>query len=385
VFAEVDSVSGTMPGEGGTGLGPIFNGNSCAQCHAFPAAGGASPYGNPQVGLATLHGANNKVPSFITSDGPVREARFIRDSSGSPDGGVHALFTITGRSDATGCVISQPDFATEMDHHNVVFRIPTPTFGLGLIEAIPDHNIIDNLSLNSAAKGSLGIGGRVNRTGNDGTVTRFGWKAQNKSLLVFAGEAYNVEQGVTNEVFPNERQLADAGGNYLNCQYNGTPEDHTNPANGKISDVAAFALFMRFLAPPAPAPATASTNSGQNTFNAIGCALCHTPKLYTEKAQATGMSNQAVNLYSDLALHNMGTGLADNISQGLATGQEFRTAPLWGLGQRIFLLHDGRTKDLIEAIHAHSSTGSEANLVIGLFDALSSPDQQNLLNFLRSL
>src|SRR5262249_2828574 len=187
--AEVDSVSGTLAGEGGKGLGPVFNGNSCAQCHAAPAMGGSSPSVNPQVALAKLHSANNTVPSFISIDVPVREVRFVHDSSGNADGGVHVLFSITGRSDAPGCTIKQPDFAGEMSRNNVIFRIPTPTFGLGLIEAIPDHNIVGNLTANAGAKALVGISGKVNRTGNDGTVTRFGWKAQKKSLLAFAGKA----------------------------------------------------------------------------------------------------------------------------------------------------------------------------------------------------
>ena len=128
-FMEVDSVSGTISGEGGSGLGPTFNGNSCAQCRAFPAVGGSSPATNPQVELATLDGAQNTVPSFVTSTGPVREARFIRNSDGSPDGGVHGLFTIAGRTDAAGCDLKQPNFAAQLANNNVIFRIPTPTFG----------------------------------------------------------------------------------------------------------------------------------------------------------------------------------------------------------------------------------------------------------------
>jgi hypothetical protein len=121
-FMEVDSVSGTIPGEDGAGLGPTFNGNSCAQCHAQPTFGGSSPgmtspqrpVPNPQVAMATLDGAKNILPSFITADGPVREARFVRNSNGSPDGGVHGLFTISGRTDAVGCNLSQPDFARQL-------------------------------------------------------------------------------------------------------------------------------------------------------------------------------------------------------------------------------------------------------------------------------
>jgi CxxC motif-containing protein (DUF1111 family) len=384
-FTEVDSVSGTISGEDGKGLGPVFNGNSCAQCHAFPAVGGTSPRTNPQVALATLDGARNTVPSFITLNGPVREARFINNPDGTADGGVHDLYTITGRTDAPGCTINQPDFAGNLNIGNVIFRIPTPVFGGGLIEAIPGHNINANLNANATAKANLGIRGRSNKNGNDGTVTKFGWKAQNKSLLIFAGEAYNVESGVTNENFPNERQLADVNGNFTNCQFNGVPEDHIDAASSGLSDVDLFAAFMRLSAPPTPAPATASTTNGQNAFNSIGCVLCHTKTLFTEKSSITGMTNQAVNLFSDLALHDMGTGLADGISQGVATGREFRTAPLWGLGQRIFFLHDGRTSNLLTAIAAHSSSGSEANAVIANFNSLSATTKQDILNFLRSL
>ena len=208
-FQEIDSVSGTLSGEAGMGLGPTFNGNSCAMCHAQPAMGGSSPglkspqksVPNPQVALATLDGARNSVPAFITVDGPVREARFVHNGS-QADGGVHGLFTITGRTDAAGCSVAQPDFANALANHNVIFRIPTPIFGLGLVENTPDSSLQANLTASQGQKNALGISGRFNTSGNDGTITRFGWKAQNKSLLIFAGEAYNVEQGVSNEVFP---------------------------------------------------------------------------------------------------------------------------------------------------------------------------------------
>jgi CxxC motif-containing protein (DUF1111 family) len=188
------------------GLGPRFNLDSCAGCHAFPDVGGSSPKINPQVAVATKNGAKNDVPSFINVNGPVREARFVLNPDGkTPDGGVHDLLVITKRSDAPGCNIKQPDFAGELAKKNVIFRIPTPLFGLGLVESIPDDYLEDALAAKNALKQSLGISGEFNRSGNDGTITRFGWKAQNKSLLIFAGEAYNVEQGVTNDSF-NERR-----------------------------------------------------------------------------------------------------------------------------------------------------------------------------------
>jgi CxxC motif-containing protein (DUF1111 family) len=387
VFMEVDSVSGKIAGEAGSGLGPRFNLNSCAGCHAFPTAGGSSPQTNPQVALATLHGAKNALPSFISATGPVREARFVSNPDGTPDGGVHDLFVITGRSDAPGCKIAQPDFKGAVANKNVIFRIPTPVFGLGLVESVSDDSLEEALP-NRTFKGSFGVSGRFNLSGNDGTITRFGWKAQNKSLLVFAGEAYNVEQGVTNELFPNERE------DDPSCQYNGLPEDRTNlapasssgsPASDYASDTVNFAAFMRLSAPPTTATDTPSTVRGSKVFQSIGCQTCHVMTQTTGQSGYTGQTNVTFSPFSDFALHDMGSGLADNISQGNATGSEFRTAPLWGIGQRIFFLHDGRTFDLYQAILAHASNGSEANTVISLFQMLSQADQQALVTFLRSL
>jgi CxxC motif-containing protein (DUF1111 family) len=108
-------------------------------------------------------------------------------------------------------------------------------------------------------------------------------------------------------------------------------------------------------------------------------------KQTTARSMLTGQSNLTFSPLSDFALHDMGSNLADGIAQGNASGSEFRTAPLWGIGQRLFFLHDGRTSDLYEAIMAHASKGSEANTVISQFKLLSVADQQALLNYLRSL
>jgi CxxC motif-containing protein (DUF1111 family) len=394
-FQEVASVKGTIPGTE-AGLGPRFNLDGCAGCHIQPAAGGSSPSINPQVEVAKKERAHNEIPSFIKRDGPIREARFKSNQDGTPDGGVHALFTISGRDDAPGCSLQQPDFRAAVARQNVVFRIPTPVFGAGLIESIDDDAILANMQTNIASKQSLGIGGRANRltgrpntSGNDGTVTRFGWKAQNKSLEIFSGEAYNVEQGVTNDLFPQERDEAP------NCYFNTTPESRTDfEATDHLeglSDVVKFAMFMRFLAPPTPAPDTDTIVRGRKLFGDVGCAMCHSPTLHTGKSSVAALQYKDVNLYSDLALHNMGPGLADDVSQGNARGDEFRTAPLWGLGKRIFFLHDGRTKDLLEAIQDHVSGGngvyppSEANQVVGQFNRLNEIDKQHVLNFLRAL
>ena len=409
-FNFIEVVSGGNSQQGtGNGLGPRFNSNQCASCHTQPVVGGSSPPQNPLAAVATADGAINTMPWFNAPNGPIREARFVQ-TNGAADGGVHNLFVVTGRSDAGSCNITQPNFLPagnpltgQGGNRNVVFRIPTPVFGAGLIEAIPDSAILANAQANAPAKNQVGVrghanailGGNVNLSANDGTITRFGWKAQNKSLLMFAGEAYNVEMGVSNQLFPQERDETAA------CHtYPSTPEDTNNMpptvmsnSMAVLSDIEAFANFMRLLAPPVPAASTPSTISGRAEFASTGCSLCHTPSFTTGRAISSGsntipsvaLSNQPVNLFSDLLVHHMGQGLADGISQGAAGPDEFRTAPLWGVGQRVFFLHDGRAHDLLTAIQAHESQGSEANGVIQRFNNLSDQHQQDILNFLRSL
>jgi CxxC motif-containing protein (DUF1111 family) len=202
---------------------------------------------------------------------------------------------------------------------------------------------------------------------------------------MFSGEAYNVEIGVTNELFPNEREYASS------CQYNTLPEDFTNltnsgvsssPASNYASDIINFAAFARLSAPPASIPDTPSIANGRALFTSTGCGACHIQQHTTAQSIYTNQSNVTYFAYSDFQLHDMGNGLADGISQGSASGSQFRTAPLWGIGQRIFFLHDGRTKDLLQAIQAH---GGEATQVISMFNGLSSGQKQDILNFLRGL
>jgi CxxC motif-containing protein (DUF1111 family) len=437
------------------GLGPRMNLDSCGGCHAQPNVGGSSPRDNPQFAFFNApppRGVNhsaNKLPSFITDKGPTREARFKSfdyDTTG-PDGGVHDLFTIAGMTGAESCSLYQPDFEKQLGLNNVIFRIPTPVFGAGLIEQIPDTAILHNIDANLGQKKAMGIKkklnfvisantitGLPNKNGNDGTIARFGWKAQNKSLLIFSGEAYNVEMGISNELFQTERE------ENPNCQFKPPPNDTTNPTHITVketdpnpdtdkrlellSDFEKFASFMRVLAPPVPSSDTPggseSIAKGKTSFSEVGCALCHTPTLHTvkfanpqlcEKSAIPQLCDKDVNLFSDLALHQMGAKLDDGIEQGQAKHDEFRTAPLWGLGKRIFFLHDGRTEDLVKTIEEHRSPdtrslrcrllsffglpqlcgrddgadASEANAVIEKYNKLQDPEKQDLLNFLRSL
>lgn len=420
-----------------SGLGVRFNADQCSVCHQQPAIGGSGGFlvpnpqdpkskhrkpENPMFDLIPHRkGGQNQVPSFITQYGPIREVRFQRKPDGTPDGGVHALFTVVGRSDigGPGCnaaVLPQTDFERQYQNGNLSFRIPLQTFGLGLIEAIQDVTILNNLASTASLRAALGIGGMANRSGNDGTISRFGWKAQNKSLAIFAGEAYNVEMGVTNDVFPTARDETPECSQGINEPNDITRTDKNDLRNQgfdnplhMVADWLEFAIFMRELAPPQPVPFSASAARGQQLFGTgngnpgIGCFLCHTPMMMTGPRHETeALQSQAAHLYSDLLIHHMGRDLADNVTQGLAGGDMFRTTPLWGIGQRMFFLHDGRTSDLLAAIAAHADSNdndhdhwsghaadnyppSEANGVIRKFNSLSASDKQAILDFLRSL
>ncbi len=423
-FQEVETVSNSA----NVGLGPRFNSNQCSSCHAQPAIGGTGAAVNPQFQF-TRNGVapGNTNPYFITANGPTLEARFPfffnnygranRSANGrtssvpydgadlnAPNGGVEGLYTVAGRPDAGSCNLRQPNFNAAHEANNIVFRIPTPVFGAGLIENLDDSTLLNNQLSNN--NNNLGIAGSFNRSGNDGTITRYGWKAQNKSLLIFAGEAYNVEMGITNQLFPQERpspgedqQGTGLPSNCMNLSGAGYPEDTANPTAtpnpAVLDDVSGFANFMRFLAPPPTGGvvlngqqvSSSTISAGKSLFSSVGCATCHNPTPGTTQMSsfAPSLSKVPVPAYSDIEIHHMGTGLADNVSQGNAGGDQFRTAPLWGLGQRIFLLHDGRTTDLITAIKAHASPGSEANVVEEQFFELTPTQQQEILDFLRSL
>jgi CxxC motif-containing protein (DUF1111 family) len=424
------------------GLGARHNSDQCFACHAQPTLGGSAGFLVPNPRQVALRqqppkppenvqfdliphrfGRVNIVPSFEQQFGPAREVRFIykvdavtgdflRDQNGNKifDGGVHQLWTVKGtQGDQTipNCALTQPNFAKQVQQNNVAFRIPTPMLGLGLVESIQDREILARQALaqqNGAL--ALGITGHPNRSGNDSTITRFGWKAQNKSITMFAGEAYNVEMGITNELFPTATE-EDPG-----CQGPDKPEpndvtrtDNNDAKNQSffnplhiMADWMQFQLLMRFTdAPQSVANPSASAQRGAVVFNQVGCALCHTPQMMTAPVMNSPvLQNRPVNLFSDLLVHRMGPRLADGVSQGQAGPDEFRSAPLWGIGQRIFFLHDGRTSDLLQAIQAHQSNAgvgagdvfyqaSEANQVIDNFNALSKNDKQSILDFLRSL
>jgi len=399
------------------GMSPVFNADQCFICHSQPTIGGSTPAHSPAELIAHRLGGTNTVPSFEAPDGPFREVRFKYHPDGTRDGGVHSLFTLQGRSDTPGCTLAQPDFDKAERERNIAFRIPLQLFGLGLIESIQDSAILANMNANREAKRALGISGHPNLVPNNGTLSRFGWKAQNGSITIFAGEAYNVEMGISNDIFPMGRS-EDSTCNVVYEPFD-IPRSEDTLYNDPLKIMPGwimFAEFMRFVDAPQPVPLTASAEHGRELFGQVGCALCHTPSFQTpgtahprDEREEIGphsmaLRGQTVNLFSDLLLHRMGATLADNIVQGNAGPDEFRTTPLWGLGQRLFFLHDGRTSDLGVAIqdhfsrrfsdggdnpskdaHSFSYGPSEANAVIERFNFLSETDKQAILNFLRSL
>jgi CxxC motif-containing protein (DUF1111 family) len=399
------------------GMGPVFNADQCFICHSQPQVGGSSPRENPANLIAHRLGGTNVVPTFEDPNGAFRETRFKFNSDGSRDGGVHSLFTVKGRSDAPDCKLAQPDFDAAVRQRNISFRIPLQLFGLGLIESISDTDIRNNMNTNAKLKADLGISGHTNMVPNNGTISRFGWKAQNGSITMFAGEAYNVEMGISNDLFPIARNEDPA----CNVAYEpfDVPRTEDELYKNPLKIMPAwlmFTEFMRQVDAPQPVPLTASASHGQDLFNSVGCALCHTASFTTRGVanpqtpheeigpHVAALRGKQVNLFSDLLVHHMGATLADNIAQGAAGPDEFRTTPLWGLGTRLFFLHDGRTSDLMVAIQDHVSLKgsdggdnpskdqdsrkygpSEANAVVDRFNRLSEADKQAILDFLRSL
>ena len=333
-----------------TGLGPLFNNVSCVACHAAPAPGGASTITVTRFGR-TVGGVFDPLTAL---DGSLLHARAIAPV---------LLETVPASANVT------------------TLRLTTPVFGAGLIEAIPDATIIQNAqqSRTSTVQGTVAF--VTDAATGQQRVGRFGWKAQHATLLSFAGDAYNNEMGVTNRIFPTAH--APDGNTALLSHFvslTAAPEDVEDPVTGK-ADIDRMADFMRFLAPPSPAPATAQTLIGQRAFTAVGCASCHTPSMNTGPNASAALSNQAVGLYSDLLLHDMGS-LGDGIAQGAATTTQMRTAPLWGLHARPVYLHDGRAATPDAAIRAHDG---EAKASVTAYLQLSATAQQQLLAFLATL
>lgn len=332
------------------GLGPVFNGTSCAVCHSVPAIGGTSSLTEVRAGYKDESG------KFTALNGDT----------------LYHLFSVPSH----GCQVQIPPEANVISR-----RAPIPLFGAGLVEAIPDDTIAaleDPFDRNGD-----GVRGRAARvtdivSGRE-RVGRFGWKAQHATLLAFAADAYRNEMGITNDFFPREMALGVTTDKLLLCGATGEMEDFREPRTG-LRGIDNFENFMKFLAPISRGPVDDSVRAGESIFSAIGCSSCHVPVMMTGQSTNPIFDRKPVSLFSDLLLHDVGTG--DGIEQAAALSHEIRTPALWGLRFRRPLLHDGSAATIDDAIRRHSK---EANAVRERYQSLSKAEQQRLAKFLESL
>lgn len=344
------------------GLGPVFNDVSCAACHTGPkkAIGGNTTRTEIRFGTIT-NGAFDPLAQLGGS--------LIQNQGIGSDGLV-----------ATDPVCSGVSFAGETVPAAAAItarRRTTPLFGLGLVDATPDATFRQLAAAEArttpSTAGVVNIVAKIEQH-QQNVVGRFGWKAQNATLHIFAGDAYVNEMGITNPTFPSEN-CPQGDCSKLVCLAAREPND----ADG--GDVTAFTDFMTFLAPPPRGTIGPNETAGEAVFARIGCADCHTPTLTTGNAASTALDRVDYHPYSDFLLHDMGA-LGDGITQGNATGALMRTAPLWGLRTQATLLHDGRTRSVADAIDAHAGQGAAARAA---FDGLGKDDRRSLLAFLASL
>jgi CxxC motif-containing protein (DUF1111 family) len=334
------------------GLGPAFNGTSCAVCHNVPVVGGAGVIGEIRAAGRDANG---------------------RPMPLSPDG--ETLFQLFS-TPLHGCQVQLPPEAVI-----IARRIPIPLFGAGLVEAIADDTILALADPDDSDND--GISGRASivrdlATG-DRRVGRFGWKAQHATLLAFGADAYRNEMGITNDLFRDELGVGLTAEQYRRCDPFPDPEDRVDPATRRRG-IDNFESFMKFLAPAGRGSVDAQVTRGAELFTAVGCASCHTPVLVTGASREPAFDRKAVALFSDLLLHDIGTG--DDIPQAAALPEEIRTPALWGLRLRRPLLHDGRAATIEDAIREHRG---EAERSRRRFDGLEGEAKAALLAFLRSL
>jgi len=329
-----------------TGVGPLFNAQGCAVCHAAPVSGGAGA-------ISEVHASrvlpNGFCDPLADSGGPVFQQRFtqaLQDSLGFEGEPIPA--------GADTAVRTTPD-----------------VFGFGFLDAVSDSTLLAMADPDDSD--GDGISGRVNRF-FDGRIGRFGRKALVPTLDEFNEGAFQIEQGVT---VPNVPDEGTVGGQPLPPGVDPLPEPELD-----AESIAAVQAFVRFLAAPAPAKLTGAAKHGRDLFSQIGCAACHTPTLRTGDHPVAALANKEVAAYTDMLIHDMGSATAD-VCLGLVAGRsEFRTEPLMGLRHMTRFLHDGSATTIEEAIAAHGGEGAASR---DAFDALSESDREAVLAFLGSL
>ncbi len=339
-----------------SGLGPIFNDVSCAACHSGDGRGALRN---------TLLRIGSEADGFLESlGGPQIQTKAI------PGAEPEVL--------PPGVAVSR--------------RLPPPVFGSGLVEAIPASAILANVdSLDANADGVSGrpnfvaVPAFVPATEPNGApglqLGRFGRKSQTAVLLQQVVVAYLQDIGITSPFLPLENRNPKSSIPIEALDRVGDPE---------ISEgtVQAVTHYLRALAPPEPGPDTEARIQGRALFSSVGCVKCHVTSLQTGPSPLAAVANKTVTLYSDLLLHDMGPGLADNRPDGQASGTEWRTTPLWGLrlarrfmNGQLLLMHDGSATSVEGAILLH---GGEALISRNAFAALTAAQKAVLLDFVES-
>lgn len=364
-LAQFDSAEGIADG-----LGPIFNAQKCSVCHTQP----LKVSGDPAIGGASAVTETRFGASFVNSTfNPL------------PNEG-NTLLHQMAINIATQEVV--PQDATIVAH-----RKTTPLFGAGLIDAIPDAAILANAGVNKGdgIKGTVAIlTDDVTKLIGTNKVGRFGWKNQQSTVLAFAADAYLNEMGISNRFFPNDF-APDGDTARLNAAEppglsatvaQDAPMDPTKPEDpiNNPDDTDRFTDFMTFLAPPPTVALSGQAAAGQGIFRAINCTGCHTPSYTTGASTSPALAFKNVALYSDLLLHDVGTG--DGIGQAAAAPNQLRTAPLWGLRARAPFLHDGRAYTVEQAIEYHAG---EALTVRNRYMALPQSGKDAVIAFLNSI
>jgi len=379
---EFEEIEGT-----GDGMGPLFNSNSCAACHANPITGAESLSTELRAGHNDDQG--NFVPATVTlNDGltSIANRSLINDRAICP--GVVTDAAGVAHDYQETCIQERVP-GTE----NVrTFRRTTNVLGDGYVEAIDDNTLIQ-ISTNQAAQTGGKIHGLVVKVpvaeaNNTLRVGRFGWKNQQASLLSFSGDAYLNEMGITNRFNPAEVTSL--------CDTVADPEDHALEGRPDgFEGIDAFAEFMRStkaIPRDAGVAATADARAGEQIFNSIGCAICHVPSITTAPAGTlvnggalsvpAALGSKIIHPYGDFLLHDVGTG--DGVVQNGGAESQFkvRTAPLWGLRFRNRLMHDTLSLTCGDAILRH---GGEAGHVVNKYRKLDKNSKNQLLAFLNSL
>ncbi|MDC5840482.1 c-type cytochrome [Vibrio europaeus] len=385
------------------GLGPLFNTNGCQNCHIKDGRGHPPEEGD-------IHAVSMLVRLSIPAMTPEQKKAFIKDGvipeptyggqlqdfalqDQTPEGTIEITYNDVPVTFADGTVVTlrKPDLSiTDLGYGEMhpdtqmSARVAPPMIGLGLLESIPDETL--KAWADEQDKNGDGISGKVNVVwdvrANDFAIGRFGWKAGQPNLMQQNAAAFNGDVGLTSNLFPNE-----------NCTSKQTIcDDLPNGGSPEVSDN--ILDFVEFYSQHLAVPIRRNVDKpevklGQELFAKVGCDSCHKTNVKTGNREGLpALSNQTIHPYTDMLLHDMGPGLADNRPEYLANGQEWRTQPLWGIGytkevnDHTYFLHDGRARNLMEAVLWH---GGEAEIAKQKVLKFNQKEREALIAFLNSL